>query len=77
MAEILVFIENKNEIDAIEQYDLKDAIDFVSKDVYDDLQNPVDIQMRASIAKRRKLCTSMIRLSLTEQYVIENSANQS
>ena len=38
--------------------DLKDAIDFVSKDVYDDLQDSVDIQMRASIAKRRKLCTS-------------------
>lgn len=38
--------------------DLKDAIDFVSNDVNDDLQDSVDIQTRASIAKRRKLCTS-------------------
>ena len=38
--------------------DLKDAIDFVSNDVNNDLLDSVDVQTRASIEKRRKLCTS-------------------
>ena len=37
---------------------MKDAIDFVSNDVNNDLLDSVDVQTRASIEKRRKLCTS-------------------
>ena len=45
-------------IDDFYENELKDALDYVSKDIDDNLEDSVDLKKRSEITKKKKLCAS-------------------